>query len=62
MSKEEQKMIDPVNGKRIAEDAYIAIDSLESIVNSRLTLAPSYLKEKCKTVQKCLDFMKNFYE
>lgn len=55
-------MIDATNGMRIAEDACIAMDALEALTNSRLNLHPSYLKEKCETVQRCLDFMKSFYE
>ena len=62
MNSEKTEIIDSVNGLRIAEDAYIAIDALEAIINSRLHLHPSYLKEKCETAQRCLDFMKHFYE
>ena len=56
------KMIDTNDGQRIASDALIAIDALQSIVNSHTSLYPAYLKEKCEQAQRCLDFMKCFYE
>ena len=55
-------MIEAYNGMRIAEDACIAIDALEALVNNRTNLHPSYLKEKCEVVKRCLDFIKGFCE
>lgn len=54
-------MISRQDGERIRNDAFIAIDALESIAECWETLHPNYLKEKCETAQKCLDFMKSFY-
>ena len=55
-------MIDERNGQRIAEDALIAIDALKAIAACRHNLHPMYLKEKAEQAQRCLDFMKHFYE
>lgn len=55
-------MINERDGQRIAEDALIAIDALNAIVGCRNNLHPMYLKEKAEQTQRCLDFMKCFYE
>lgn len=62
MSCAEKKSIEEMNQLRIADDAYIAVDALESIITvaREQSLHPAYLKEKIDKVQRCLCFMKEF--
>lgn len=46
--------------KRINEDAWLAIDALESIIASSDNLHQDYLKEKISIVRRCIYFIENF--
>ena len=56
------KAIDEMNQYRIADDAYIAVDALESIITVARegALHPKYLQEKLDVAQRYLCFMKEF--
>lgn len=62
MSCAEKKSIEEMNQLRIADDAYIAVDALESIITvaREKSLHPAYLKEKLDKVLKCVAFMESF--
>ena len=57
-------MINEINSRRIAIDAGIAIDSLQAIIQcaNEGRLHESYLREKVRMVQGCVQFMQSFYE
>lgn len=52
-------MIDNFNAVRIRNDAYIACDALQALVNSP-KLHEDYIKEKLKTVRRCIKFIELF--
>lgn len=59
------EMISAENAGRIAQDARIAADVLMAIDGCHRAggaLHTSYLMEKVECAQRCLDFMKRFYE
>ena len=56
------KVIDRKNVVMIKNDSRIAIDVLTSIRQGGIYLHTDYLKEKVDKVQRCIDFMKTFYE
>ena len=47
-------------GKRIEQDAYLAVDALESIIACSSHLHQDYLKEKLSIVKRCAEFMQHF--
>lgn len=52
-------MIDEFNTQRIRNDAYIACDALQALVNSP-KLHEDYIKEKLETVRRCIEFIELF--
>ena len=46
--------------QRIAQDAIIAIDALQGIVNCSPYIHQDYLKEKLSLVRRCMTFMQLF--
>ena len=55
-------MIKGDDAKRIREDAWLAIDSLNAILYSSDQIHTEYLKEKILAIESCLRFMRSFYE
>ena len=53
-------MIDERNCERIAQDARLAIDALQGIVNCSPYIHQDYLKEKLSLVRRCMTFMQLF--
>ena len=56
-------MIDERNTSRIKNDAFIAVDALQAIVNCCVMdgrIHSDYLKEKTDVAKRCLEFMDNF--
>lgn len=53
-------MIDENNCKRIRDDAYIACDALESIIEASPYIHEDYLREKLDVVRKCIAFMQHY--
>lgn len=54
------EMIDERNCERIAQDARLAIDALQSLVNCSPHIHQDYLKEKLSTARRCIAFMEHF--
>lgn len=54
-----RKMIDNFNTIRIRDDAYIACDALQSLINSP-RLHENYIREKLDVVRRCIKFIENF--
>ena len=52
-------MVDEFNTQRIRNDAYIACDALQALVNSP-KLHEDYIKEKLETVRRCIKFIELF--
>lgn len=52
-------MIDNFNAMRIRDDAYIACDALQSLINSP-KLHERYIKEKLDVVRRCIKFIEHF--
>lgn len=52
-------MIDSFNTMRIRDDAYIACDALQSLINSP-QLHENYIREKLNVVRRCIKFIENF--
>lgn len=57
-------MVNEFDAKRIANDAEIAINSLQAIIccANEGYLHESYLREKARIVKSCIEFMQSFYE
>lgn len=54
------EMIDERNCERIAQDARIAIDALQSLVSGSPYIHQDYLKEKLSVARRCIAFMQHF--
>lgn len=52
-------MINELNAMRIRDDAYIACDALQSLINSP-KLHENYIREKLDVVRRCIKFIENF--
>lgn len=52
-------MIDMINTARIRDDAYIACDALQSLINAP-SLHEDYIKEKLEVVRRCIKFIEHF--
>lgn len=48
------------DSKRIAEDAWLAIDALEGLIACSPHIHQDYLKEKLSLIRHCIGFMQNF--
>jgi hypothetical protein len=53
------KIINDLNAMRIRDDAYIACDALQSLINSP-KLHENYIREKLDVVRRCIKFIENF--
>lgn len=53
------KVINELNAMRIRDDAYIACDALQSLINSP-KLHENYIREKLDVVRRCIKFLENF--
>lgn len=53
------KVINELNAMRIRDDAYIACDALQSLINSP-KLHENYIREKLDVVRRCIKFIENF--
>lgn len=53
------KIINELNAMRIRDDAYIACDALQSLINSP-KLHENYIREKLDVVRRCIKFIENF--
>lgn len=54
------EMIDERNCERIAQDARLAIDALQGLVNCSPHIHQDYLKEKLSIARRCIAFMEHF--
>lgn len=52
-------MISADDTRRIRDDAYIAIDALQSLLYAP-NLSEDYIKEKVNTVESCIKFIETF--
>ena len=52
-------MIDEYDMTRIRDDAYIACDALQSLINAP-SLHEDYIKEKLEVVRRCIKFIEHF--
>ena len=48
------------DSKRIAEDAWLAVDCLEGLIAAAPFIHQNYLKEKLSIIKRCVKFMENF--
>ncbi len=61
----QNKVVNKTDCIRIADDAWIAIDCLRAlyeVAHEDGMLHTSYIAEKTKVAQNCLDFIKSFVE
>ena len=55
-------MISEYDAQRIANDARIAQDALQSLICASPYLSERYVKEKLRVVKGCIRFIENFEE
>lgn len=48
------------DSKRIAEDAWLAVDCLEGLIAAAPFIHQNYLKEKLSIIKRCVKFMESF--
>ena len=53
-------MIDERNSMRIADDARIACDALQSLICAAPYIHENYVKEKLRVVKRCVKFIEQF--